>query len=487
MGNRTMQWTVTETLEHVSKLGIPHFQRGLVWGTDTRSALLESLFLDTPCGAFVLWQPKSCAALGVPLDAEACTGIEYLIIDGQQRTRTLHAVFNDLPEDDDDDGEGEDAPEGRRKTWCINLSRATSFAGLLKPAARELSLFVRTIDPLVRNERGQPSQLTQNMVPLAVVLRAESWDSAELAPYRTLLRVADGVPAVESVAFRQAYADLRERACAMKDRRFFVSVQKNNDLAEMAALYNRINSGGKRVEVEERAFARLVGLQSQTYQELAAVFEAVHGVDADKGRDAVLRRQKERAFGFKLFIRVFLQVCQHHLGFQGAKSDFSFDLVNKAGFQTAFGKLDSDQIQFLWQETRRVVGHVRSVMREELYCDDLRMLPETAALAPVFQLLIHYPPLSEAQHRRLLASLLLRLMLAELDSKTLSKLVQEVGDPGKVASAAIRSRCGRSRGTAPRPRRRRRYWCCRSRCRGACAALLLRNRRPPPGSRARSW
>jgi len=62
MSNEAKTWTVREVLERVPQLGIPHFQRGLVWGVESRAALLESLFFDTPCGSFVLWEPKDCEA-----------------------------------------------------------------------------------------------------------------------------------------------------------------------------------------------------------------------------------------------------------------------------------------------------------------------------------------------------------------------------------------------------------------------------------------
>jgi len=35
-------------------MGIPHFQRGLVWSDENTSLLLESLYFDTPCGTIIL-------------------------------------------------------------------------------------------------------------------------------------------------------------------------------------------------------------------------------------------------------------------------------------------------------------------------------------------------------------------------------------------------------------------------------------------------
>jgi hypothetical protein len=450
MSNQTDQWTVEQVLGHVRELGIPHFQRGLVWGVDSRAALLESLFYDTPCGSFVLWVPKDCAARGVPLDPSICTGMKYLVIDGQQRIRSLHSVFNRRAEIDEDNDESEgqdDSPGDGHKTWCINLTRVREFAERLKTPGREFAMFVHTLDPVERMAAKQPSPLMYNMLPLHVVLEADAWGNPLLAPYRDLLQPEKKAGELTMDALEALYKKLHTTVLDMKKRVFFVSVQDKDDPAAMADLYNRINAGGKRVEVEERAFARLVGIKPRTYDELARLFETVHGQPSPAGsdqksgelpgRDEVLKRQKERAFGFKLFIRVFLQVCQHHLGFRQAKSEFSFDLANKGYFLSAFRQLGDEQVAYLWGETTRVLAHTRRVLKEELACDDLRSLPETKALEPIFQLLIHYPALSEEQYRPLLASLCLRLMLAEPDSKSLLKLLHAAANPGHVAFAVI--------------------------------------------------
>lgn len=442
-------WSVTEVLRRVPELGIPHFQRGQVWGTESRSALLESLFFDTPCGSFVLWKPDQCASRGVPLDPAKCKDMSYLVVDGQQRIRSLHAVFSKAidREDGSDDAEGQSAASGDGgAVWCINLAQVPWYVPHLKAPERDFALFVHTKDPAARQAENLPSPLKYNMLPLHVVLDEGSWTSDNLKPYRDLLRPNSQSGAAPTVDWPTLYGKLHETVCAMKEREFFISVQRSNDLAEMANLYNRINAGGKRVDVEERAFARLVGLQPSTYDELARVFDAVHGrasTDAaDKqgarlDRDEVLERQKERAFGFKLFIRVFLQVCSHHLGYRQSRGDFSFDLTNRGRFLASLKGLDQQQSAQLWTEARSVLMHVRGVLREELRCDDLRFLPETQSLTPVFQLLIIYPRLREPRYRQLLANLCLRLMLAELDSRTLTRLLDHAADRGRVAFDVI--------------------------------------------------
>ena len=394
-------------------------------GEESTAALLESLYHETPCGSFVLWKPEDCAEFGIAIKPSSGNSLQYLIIDGQQRIRSLDSVFNG-------DSSG--------RTWCVNLAALAEFAKAATPQDRELSLFVKTGDRRSSGTRRE-SRRKYQPVPLHVVEGAESWDAAQLASYRRLL-------SLDTLAVAAIYPKLRQAILDMRKGAFFVSVQRKGSLGEMVSLYNRINSSGKRVEAEERAFARLVGLKPVTYRELKKTFDEVHAESpsatvAASGRkrldrDEVLKRQKERSFGFKLFVRVFLQVCQHHLAVPQGQREHSFDLAERASFITAFASLTSTEVEELWDETRRVLCLVRRVLREELYCDDLRFLPETNSLTPVFQLLIHYPALStDIRFRPLLANLCLRLLLAELDSRTLQDLTNLARDPNQVAFRVV--------------------------------------------------
>ena len=76
-------------LKHYASFSVPHFQRGLVWDTAATALLLESLFLDTPCGSLILWTPSRVREYGVPLGDRP----HYLIVDGQQRILSLHVVL----------------------------------------------------------------------------------------------------------------------------------------------------------------------------------------------------------------------------------------------------------------------------------------------------------------------------------------------------------------------------------------------------------
>jgi hypothetical protein len=54
--------TVKQVLSEYNHLGVPHFQRGLVWDTDSVALLLESIYYGTPCGSIILWKPSNIAA-----------------------------------------------------------------------------------------------------------------------------------------------------------------------------------------------------------------------------------------------------------------------------------------------------------------------------------------------------------------------------------------------------------------------------------------
>lgn len=427
--------TVRQLLDLFPKLGVPHFQRGRVWGKDAIAALLESLFYETPCGSLVLRNSGNNASYGVSLGESDAIAVKYLVIDGQQRIRSLREAFDDSPLNDDDEP-GAEETGGRaqkRKHWCVNLDQAPSFRDLVEQRRRPFSLFVYTTHPRDAKPR---SPLRHNVLPLESVRRAGSWD--DLRDFHSLVNFRPGKVGQGHIA----YDLLRQSILAIERQPFFVALKDSTcSLATMAELYNRINAAGKQVEIEERAFATLVGLQTSgdsISDGLRDTFAAIHRDGrAEDGRDAWLKRQEERAFGFKLFVRVFLQVCQYHFGFRQWKSSFSFDLVDRDDFRQAFSTRSLDEIGLLWDETREVLLCVRSLLSRHLQCDDLRMLPDATGLMPVIQLLIQYPALRGERYERLLAALCLEIALADVDTRTLLRWVAEAGNPTRLAFEVV--------------------------------------------------
>lgn len=434
--------TVEEIQGLVGKLGIPHFQRGLVWGPDSVGALLESLFFNTPCGSFVFWKAPRDADHGTPLLDRGDEEISYFVVDGQQRIRSLHSVARDEPIWDVDATEDTcdpEQPEGSasKKVWCINLTRVPDLERLLKPHGKEYSTFLFAVDPSGADPR---SPIRTNILPLRLFEKHATWQS--LAEYHKVV-VRKDARAASDADLADAYAKLRQRILDMRKREFFVSTVQTDKVAEVVALYNRVNSGGKRVETEERAFAKLVALQPSTWPSLAEIFATVHRYDDPASesreieRDDILRRGQERSYGFKLFIRVFLQVCHHHFGYSLGKSSFSFDIAKKESFLRRLHDLSDEDARWLWQETAKALTLVSQVLRDPLCCDDFRFLPDTQNLAPLFQLLISYPDLHEGKFRPLVAALCLRLYLAQIDAKTLARSIYDAADPDKDAFAVI--------------------------------------------------
>ena len=434
--------SVAEVQELASQLGIPHFQRGLVWGPDSISALLESLFYQTPCGSFVFWKTAEKTANGTHLLGNETKDISYFVVDGQQRIRSLYsveqneAVWESESADDASEPEQSDSPKAA-KVWCINLTRVKGFRDILRPHGKEYSMFLFAVDPTKADKR---SPIRTNILPLHQIEHHSSWD--DLKYYHACMSWKTDRSVADAELAKQ-YLALRERVLGMKQESFFVSTIETNHVADVVALYNRINSGGKRVETEERAFAKLVALQPSTWPSLAETFAAVHQPDESSKavrtvhRDDVLKRGRERSFGFKLFIRVFLQVCHHHFGYSLGKSTFSFDIAKKESFLHRLRDLTDAQAKSLWDETQEVLTLVSNLLRSPLCCDDFRFLPDTQNLMLVFQLLISYPRLRETKFHPIMATLILRLFLAQINGKTLAHAVADAADPDKNAFDVI--------------------------------------------------
>ena len=437
--------TVEQVNELYPSLGIPHFQRGSVWGNESVSALMESLLLDTPCGSFVFWRSSNNRENGVPLVEDEKGEIKYLIVDGQQRIRSIHDVFHDV---DEDYTENNGLPQGvqndseaptKRRVWCLNLTRISELAGFLEPHGKEYSLFVFTTDPRYADSR---SPLRYNIVPLLPLLVGDKNQSLEL--FEKCLKLK---PSTLRSQVDEGLIMLLDRTKSMLSREFFVTVKKPSDnRADIVNLYNRINVGGKKVEAEERAFARLVAMDQRTWSHIASIFELVHGTEKDGktdlqleqelgslDRDQVLRRQKENLFGFKLFIRTFIQVCNYHFNQPIGSSSFSFGLVDRKIFTDKLGRGDPTKVTELWQTTKDVIQRVRTLLKNELHCDDLVFLPETFCLVPLFQFLIQYPGLRESKYQKLLGWYALLLLLSELSTREVLRLASKIQQGSGVA------------------------------------------------------
>lgn len=92
-------WSWADIVRNEDRLGIPNFQRGAVWDSSNRTALLESVYEKSPCGSFVLWRPQRDGLHshhGVPLRSFKPGVSPMWLVDGQQRTRAMLSIFQQM-------------------------------------------------------------------------------------------------------------------------------------------------------------------------------------------------------------------------------------------------------------------------------------------------------------------------------------------------------------------------------------------------------
>lgn len=444
-------WTVKDIDTHYHSLGIPHFQRGLVWGSEATSLLLESIFFDTPCGAIILWEPEDPTREGQPLPGSSA--MKYLIVDGQQRVRSLHGVLaaaaaaSESHGGEEEEAEDADASEAAdARIWCVNLCRVPGLDSFFDGDQSQYPLFRFVVDP---NEKS--ARFKKNLIPVCAFLegRTQGYDQG-IEP-----RKGYSTESVKSELREMVEVHLANRVSEMKTREVFTVKVLREDaksrryhLPEVVMLYNRINSAGKRVESEEKAFATLVSNCSDTSKWLREVFESIHEKGQDENaqkdkpakmaRDEALQRKKERNFGFKLFIRTFIQVCSYRFDYSIGSNTFSFEVLNNPLLQQQL-KTDPDATHSLFEKTKDLLRYVRrDLLLDRLKCDDLQMLPDTASLLPIFQLLIRFPRLMDKTHAGPLQGLALRLFLSSGQSQdAILDLVKAVNG-AVTANAALR-------------------------------------------------
>ena len=445
------EYSIRAILTWYERFGIPHFQRGLTWNVEQAGHLLESLLHDTPCGSIILWKPKHATANGLPLSGG---DFEYLIVDGQQRVRSLYGAFCLGRHPDDSTG-----------VWCVNLARAPELRDLFHDANRDRPLFLHVTDPEQKakeqeasrsqgNKRTASYRYQNNVIPLSWFLS----DSRDPADWRWL-KYADGASGTD---IKKGLESLRARLQEMRDRRMFVIVRNEDDgtpgnwnLANMVALYNRINSAGIRVEAEERAFATMVATIPEFNDALMQLFREVRTNESDSShlnarllRDDALRRARERSFGFKLFMRVFVQAACVHLNRSVGTQGLPFELLERSDFAkslepaAAIDMTTSSAGNLLqaWQSATLLVADTLATV---LHCDDFRFVPDATSLIPAFQIALQFAGREgvDADSRAellkpLLAWVILTLMLDPPDSKTAIKHARAIQESDTLEAAA---------------------------------------------------
>jgi uncharacterized protein DUF262 len=273
--------SVQDLVSRYDLIGIPHFQRGLVWSQENTALLLESLYFGTPCGTIVLWEPSKPDEEGVPLlevDKEGVRPsdgpkLRYLIVDGQQRIRSLLEVLGAFIKPpvckagyegpaSEDEGDSDNTERGRPRVWCLNLSRIPKLDGFFGADMARYPMFRLMADPDPTKTKLDPTKPREdarrryNLIPLRFFFDGQETDVHDRI--RDLIRPLKSSTATDDVCRR--IKDIELGRCVRKvltNKVFFLQVVKQQPqekycLADVVSLYNRINSAGKRVETRGR-------------------------------------------------------------------------------------------------------------------------------------------------------------------------------------------------------------------------------------------
>ena len=397
--------TVGELVHALPQLALPHFQRGHVWGDSAVSSLLESLMLDTPCGSIILWVPEGpMDDLGeqVPEWGSGSTDPAFLVVDGQQRLTALAEVWR----------------SGRR--WALNRAAFAELrAGERRRRVESAQPFVAWPDPpgpdAGRTARSNHEIRTSRLVELSAVVEhgEAAWPDCP----------DEAVPVWSAMV--QGITSLRERT-------FQVVVKRGRPLPDIVAMYNRINSSGIAVRKEERAFATMVSYEPATPNWLVGCFSDAHPDRVRAGqpdRNALLKRERERLFGFPLFVSGYVQTVGHHLG---SNNDLDLLARDDADLRWAGDRVLS---QAMLDQSRRLVATTARVLREDLGCDDFRFLPSAADLRPVFSLLLKYPDLPDPLIARALMSVQVNHIEGAARTKDIDDLIRASNTLGQALAA----------------------------------------------------
>jgi hypothetical protein len=201
-------------------LQIPRFQREFVWPTSKTRALLDSMFKEFPIGTFFFWQsPKDFShffrkleELNIP---EPLLGLPVsYILDGQQRLTSLYVTINGLQVGSRDYGK-----------ICIDLQRAAEFSANQDEGYNENIFITR-----------QPTNV--RYVSVADLLGAGFQEAYETVPdqWKGLLN------------------NVRNRLTTYP---FSVVWVRDQPLAEVVEIFQRINQGGKRLSRYDLVCANL--------------------------------------------------------------------------------------------------------------------------------------------------------------------------------------------------------------------------------------
>ena len=391
--------SVKTLIDNYKELGIPHFQRGQIWKEENKSALLESLFNDTPCGSIILWRPANPKKPESEKKENFGEGLlnnkfDHLIIDGQQRITSLYEILNSPDKKYDANDE-----------WCLNLVK---FAKIWSndPEIKKLNQDNLRFDEIIEI-KPQPKMESQSFFKL---IKYPPKKNNHPSKYRFLPikyifpkdnneidkeDIEDCLKIQDKTKLDPLLNIISKRIQKILDRKFFLKRLVNGSVRtnrikhiDIINIYNSINSEGMIAKPEELALSHLVSIHQESSERIKRLYDKIHG-ESEKNQSK--KRLKENQFGFKLFIRTFILVCNYHFNHIIKSKDLSLDVLEKNETIREHIKKDVRVGEFLWNTTELILDKFKNdILVKELKCDDLRFLPETNSLLPVFMMMLRY-------------------------------------------------------------------------------------------------
>lgn len=447
---RFENWSLRQCIKMCNEkpgLAIPGFQRGAVWDDAMKARFLESLASGYFVGSLLIWQPRKDAGKGAVRLGGEPAGTAPLIVDGQQRLRTLLDASAE-------GGGGEGARPAQGAIWCVRVEPGRG-------------LRFKRHDFGTGRDGKKPGRKTPcDWLPLGLMLREAlapdhaasfdySWEEgAEPGKRRQKAKSFTGQTWCDEFApeARQTLEDVGGRLNAMLEHRFSVAILHSEDgweQREVIENFRRLNEGGAKLRPEELEYARLVSAVGDKVDvALDTVLKSRPGGDpeatSDGGdttseesvapvgtaaRDERLHRGDERDFSLKMLVRAV-----------GLARDYMTNEPHETGkplpdrptppdgrTQDAAAEEAWRKNIVLWLEMAADCVVALSEVLAGLHVDDRRRIPQRfrGELGPLIFLLLRFPEFRTKAGRVSMAYVvLLQLLLTtETDAKGLAHCV----------------------------------------------------------------
>jgi hypothetical protein len=405
--------SIGEISKDCSKWGLPHFQRGSVWEDVSISLFLESLAYDTPCGIIIIWKPlikdgEKLSDYGISAWGEK-SEIEFFVLDGQQRITTIYKLFN----------------QGEISEWFYNplVDPSVRLNKNSKSSLDNLGVFFKKPKEPAKDEKSikRHRSMYNYSICVADLINFAS-DEKGLHDYYTnfLKPKFNSLLINEDESFFKSLVNISN----MQKRTISIFTKEEdgylNTLNDMIKLYNRINSSGVPVTDDERAFATLVSIYPKMLKWISDTYQITHP-DTDESlsetnkRNVVLKRQREKAFGFKLFINTMIEYMGYHI--DGIPGNYERIEKNPMHYSSHSG---SEGFYKFLDITKNSLRDTSNAIRY-LGCDDFRFIPELKEIKIILSVILNFD-LSQIESERLLSSLLFVLYFIESNDNKIGKM-----------------------------------------------------------------